>query len=102
MMKKIRMTACVLIFAMTVCLLAGCSNQNGNNMADEAREHRMARTETAGAPLPGKTTQITWKAEWPVKTAEPEMARVEPEVLLEMAESTETVLTQPGKTPGMV
>ncbi|WP_147355592.1 hypothetical protein [Clostridium sp. OF09-36] len=44
MMKKIRMTACVLIFAMTVCLLAGCSNQNGNNMADEAT------TASQGAP----------------------------------------------------
>ena len=35
-MKKIRMTACVLILTLTVCVLAGCSNQNGGSMADEA------------------------------------------------------------------
>ena len=35
-MKKIRMTACVLILALAVCALAGCSNKNSTGMADEA------------------------------------------------------------------
>ena len=35
-MKKIRMTACVLILALAVCVLAGCSNKNNTGMADEA------------------------------------------------------------------
>lgn len=35
-MKKIRMTACMLILALAVCVLAGCGNQNGTGMADEA------------------------------------------------------------------
>ena len=36
-MKKIRMTACVLILALAVCVLAGCSNKNNTGMADEAQ-----------------------------------------------------------------
>ncbi len=49
-MKKIRMTACVLILALAVCVLAGCSNKN-NTPAWQMkpplppRAHRKVRTE---------------------------------------------------------
>ena len=35
-MKKIRMTACVLLFVLAVCVLSGCGSRNGTGMADEA------------------------------------------------------------------
>lgn len=35
-MKKIRMTACMLLFTLTVCALSGCGRPNGTGMADEA------------------------------------------------------------------
>lgn len=35
-MKKIRMTACMLLLAVAVCVLSGCGSRNGIGMADEA------------------------------------------------------------------
>ncbi len=50
-MKKIRMTACVLILALVVCALAGCSNKNNTGMADEATTASQSASDGANGSM---------------------------------------------------
>ena len=80
------MTACVLILALVVCALAGCSNKNNTGMADEATTASQSASDgqTAAwerAALP----QTEWKAMVPWKMEEPVMAPEEPAGTTEMA-----------------
>ena len=85
-MKKIRMTACVLILALVVCALAGCSNKNNTGMADEATTASQSASDGAngsmgesGTAANGMEAMVPWKMEEPVMAPEepaeqPEMA----------------------------
>ena len=84
-MKKIRMTACVLILALVVCALAGCSNKNNTGMADEATTASQSASDGANGSMGESGTQTECKAMVPWKMEEPVMAPEEPAEQPEMA-----------------